>query len=107
MKKLLYAGIIFIIMISLLQCVSVDFAATDSSKTFSSRVSADEIEVYRTQTPNKKFIEIGVVNATYSNDTNELIRALKKKAAENGGDAIIDLEPYPNGMSATVIRYLE
>jgi hypothetical protein len=107
MKKLLYLCILFIFMISLLQCLSVDFAATDSSKTYSSRVSADEIEVYRTQTPDKKFKEIGVVNASYSNDTNELIQALKKKAAENGGDAIIDVEPYPSGMSATVIRYLE
>jgi hypothetical protein len=107
MKKLLYLCILIIAMISLLQCLSVDFAATDSSKTYGSRISADEIEVYRTQTPNKKFIEIGIVNASYSNDTNELIQALKKKAAENGGDAIIDLEPYPSGMSATVIRYLE
>jgi hypothetical protein len=33
------------------------------------------------------------------------VEALKKKAAKCGGDAIIDVEPYPDGMSATVIRF--
>ncbi|MBN1797746.1 MAG: hypothetical protein JW822_04155 [Spirochaetales bacterium] len=107
MKKNFYVLFLIGLTVLLYNCVSVQFVPSAVSNTFEQRRTAEEIEVYRTKVPDKKYIEIGVVNATGSNDTIRLTEKLKAEAAENGGDALLELEPYPGGMSATVIRYIE
>lgn len=82
-----------------------NFASTDASKVYSQRVSWEQIKVYRSSVPDVPYIEIGSVYVCCYPDPEDLVEALKKKAAKCGGDAIIDVEPYPDGMSATVIRF--
>lgn len=86
-------------------CVTAKFAPADTTKVYPPRVSPRQIKVFRSQVPRRPYIEIGSVHACCSDDPAYLVRKLKEKAAEAGGDAIIDLEPYPEGMSATVIRF--
>jgi len=106
MKKInLFFSIILIVMFC--GCASVEFSPSEMKKTYKSRKSMDDIKVYRTKTPDKTYIEIGVVNARTFDDMNQAVEMLRKKAAENGGDAIIELEPHPGGASATVIRFKE
>ncbi|MCP4150936.1 MAG: hypothetical protein GY757_24530 [bacterium] len=85
-------------------CSQSRFASSDPLKVHPPRVSADKIKVYRTQIPKTPFIEIGTVHSSGS-DAAVLIRLLKVKAAKNGGDALIHLEAYSEGMSATAIRF--
>ena len=107
MKK--YVFILFLIGLGVLlqSCVSVQFVPSAVNNSFDQRRTADEIEIYRTKVPDRKYIEIGVVNANGSSDTIRLTEKLKTEAAKNGGDALLELEPYPGGISATVIRYIE
>lgn len=107
MKNIITILCSLMIIFSFFNCITAQFAPVDTSKTFLQKVNPNEIEVYRSKVPEKDFIEIGIVNASGGNNTNKLIESLKKQAAENGGDAIIDLEPYPGGMSATVIRFID
>lgn len=106
MKKWICVAVI-IASCLILSCCSfyTNFAPTDASKVYSQRVSSEKIKVYRSAVPDVPYIEIGSVYACCFPDPEELVDALKKKAAKCGGDAIIDLEPYPDGMSATVIRF--
>ena len=85
--------------------LSPNFASTDASKVYSQRVSWEQIKVYRSSVPDVPYLEIGSVYVCCHPDADELVDALKKKAAKCGGDAIIAVEPYPDGMSATVIRF--
>jgi hypothetical protein len=87
--------------------MSAQFAPANVNETYSPKRWENEIEVFRTKLPAREYIEIGIVNASGSGNINFLIEGLKKEAAKNGGDAIIDIEPYPGGVSATVIRYVE
>ena len=105
MKKRAITVIMFTVLLS--GCISSQFAPAEEMKIYDQRVTPESVKVYRTQVPRLEFIEIGAVNATGSDDDLELITELKKKAAENGGDAIIRLEAYPHGMSAAVIRFTE
>lgn len=82
-----------------------NFASADASKIYLQRVSWEQIKVYRSFVPDVPYIEIGSVYVCCHPDADDLVDALKKKAAKCGGDAIIAVEPYPGGMSATVIRF--
>jgi hypothetical protein len=76
-------------------------------QTFSERTSPQKIELYQSQAPTKRFMEIGYVNACCSSDSNSLIDLLKEKASENGGDALISIQVNAlGGVTASVIRYL-
>jgi hypothetical protein len=87
-------------------CTSAQFSPSNVNKTYPSRRSADEIEVYKSQPTNKKFIEIGIVNACCTSNSNKLVDSLREQAANSGGDAIISVEPYAGGgISAAVIRF--
>gem|GEM_PF-3320520 len=85
--------------------ISARFASSDTAMVYKQRVSPEEIKVYRSSKPEMPYIEIGSVYACCDSEADVLVKALKQKAAEYGGDAIIDIEPYPDGMSATVIRF--
>ena len=85
-------------------CATAEFAPSKVAQTYQPRKSADQIEVFRTQLPQRKFIEIGSVMA-WRGKQETLINLLRQQAAEHGGDAIIGLEPQINGMAATVIRF--
>ena len=86
-------------------CIEARFAPADSTRLYPPRNPPDLIKVYRSKIPRRPFIEIGSVHACCHDDPTYLVLKLKEKAAAAGGDAIIDLEPYPEGMSATVIRF--
>jgi hypothetical protein len=86
--------------------MSAQFAPSLPNQQFSQRTSVDKIELFRSQTPNKPYTEIGVVNSCCSADTNELIDLLKLKASQSGGDAILGLDVQAvGGASASVVRY--
>ncbi len=93
------------ILLTMTGCVSADFASSKMSVAYPPRTSPENIEMFRTSMPSKKFIEIGAVSAccTYSE---ELIQALRKKASEVGGDAIVAIDlDATNGATASVVRY--
>ena len=100
MKKLIWIGFILFTM----ACTHTGFAPSITSKTYPVTKTADQIELFRSQLPTKHYIEIGSVNAT-GGSTEASVKRLKEKAAANGGEALIGLEPYSGGMAATVIRF--
>ncbi len=84
----------------------VDFAPAMINQTFPARTPVDKIGLFRSQMPTKKYSEIGSVRGCCGNDNNHNIDALRKKAAEMGGDAIVALEIDASGAAtASVIRY--
>ncbi len=107
MKSLRFFTIIFFLFLTISCVVNGHFAASDVSKKYVANKTPDQILVYRSQVPKKKFIEIGIVHVCCSNNAGKLVYALKKKAAYSGGDAIIQLESSPEMMTATVIRFIE
>lgn len=89
-------------------CVTMaQFAPSKISQNYPKRTPPDQIELYRTQTPVKKYVEIGAVSACCNSvATNKLIDLLRSKASDVGGDAIIGLDIDPTGgVTASVIRY--
>lgn len=88
-------------------CVSASFAPVDTEVSMKPRKMPEQILVFRTAKPKRKYIEIGSVFATGSDDMAYMVELLKRKAAKNGGDAIIDIEAAPVSMSATVIRFVK
>ena len=86
-------------------CTTVGFAPSKAHATHAPRRSAAQVEVFRTQLPKQRFQEIGAVSVTGTGDPGKLVEKLREKAAENGGDAIIALETFVGGMSATVVRF--
>jgi hypothetical protein len=89
-------------------CASVtgQFAPRQVKTTYPPRTRAENIELFRSQLPTKKYIEIGAVNACCFQDTNLLVAELRKKASENGGDALTGFEiDATGGAFASVIRY--
>jgi len=87
-------------------CTAAQYAPVRLGQDYPTRTAPEAIEVFRSSTPNKKYIEIGAVRSCCSNDTNAMVDLLRKKAPESGGDAIIDLDMRANGgVTATVIRY--
>ncbi len=99
MKKLLA----FLLIGSFLTgCASVSFAPADLKKSYAKRTGAQDIKLYRTEQPKGEVIEVGTLNGNGNPD--KIIEYFREKASEQGGDAIISLEPYPGGYSATVIR---
>ena len=96
-----------IILMLLSACATrTEFAPSISDQKYEVRTPAPKIELFRSQNPIRKFLEIGSVNACCDRDTNALIERLKEEASKNGGDAMIDLDVNAvHGASASVIRY--
>ena len=85
---------------------SAHFAAARTDQGYAPRTAPEKIELFRSQLPSKKYIEIGAVNACCGDDTTAMIAMLRKKAAESGGDALIGLEiDARGGATASVIRF--
>jgi hypothetical protein len=96
---------VLIMSIFLTGCITVNFAPSDMTKEYAPRTTPEKIVIFRTQIPEKKFIEIGSVNALGADDS--VVNAFRKTAAKRGGDALIKIEAYPGGMTATVVRFVE
>lgn len=87
-------------------CSTAQFAPANLAHHYESRTPVENIDVFPGQRPNRKFLEVGVATACCSKDPNVLISLLRKKAFENGGDALIDFEFTVAGQAAaTVIRF--
>lgn len=84
---------------------AAQFAPAKMNKSYTSRASKNEIEIFRSRKPRKKYIEIGAVSIIGRGTGQEAADKLREKAAEKGGDAIFDLQIFNGGMTATVIRY--
>jgi len=89
-------------------CATAEFAPASLRTHVDSRTKLENIDIFPGQRPNRKFLEVGVATACCSKDPNRLIALLRKKAFENGGDALIDLEFTSAGqVAATVIHFEE
>src|ERR1700722_836296 len=100
--------ILFLSLLIITGCTSLpaQFAPARMTESYAPRTPPEKIELYRSQTPAKKYLEIGAVNACCNSNANELISKLRKTASESGGDAIVGLEiTATGGASASVIRY--
>jgi hypothetical protein len=81
------------------------FAPTHADFVPSTMTRPEDIALYRTEKPVQPYEEIGTVyfpntNLTYASEQ------MKKKAAHNGGDAIIDIKVTSDGTMGTVVRFL-
>ncbi len=87
-------------------CAHAEFASSNTQEKFTPSRTAVQIEVFKSQMPAKKYKEIGSVVVCAGGKLSSNVELLKKKAAENGGEALIGLEqPSQNCLSAAVIRY--
>ena len=87
---------------------TAQFAPSQLTQTYPPRTPPYAIELFRSSSPTKKYWEIGSISACCDADSNRIIELLKENAAENGGDALIDLDIKANGAAAaSVIRYEE
>ncbi len=105
-KPVLKLGVLLLCFSNFACVTTSQFAPVHSTQAFSLRTPAEKIEIFRSQAPTKKYLEIGTVNSCCGGDSNILVESLRKKASESGGDAIIGLElSAVGGAFATVIRY--
>jgi hypothetical protein len=96
----------FLFALLLTGCTTAEFAPASLAHQYPSRISVENIEIYRSVRPEKKFIEIGTATSCCSMDPNRVIDLLRKQASERGGDALMDFEFTASGQaSATVVRY--
>lgn len=100
MKKSL--NILFLSMFLLTGCASATFAPVDVKANYAKRTDAQDIKIFRSEIPKEEFVEVGTLNG--NGNSEKIIEKFRQEASGRGGDAIISLESYPNGMSATVIR---
>ncbi len=104
MKQKQAIAVVFLCLLS--ACTSAQFAPSRVAQSYSVRTQPESIELFRSTSPTKKYVEIGAVNACCSSNTNEMITMLRKQASDNGGDALIGLEVSARGAAtASVIRY--
>ena len=82
------------------------FVPAKLGKSYSTHTKAEDIELYRSKLPDRKYSEIGSVTYCCSLNMETTISYLRTKAAESGGDALMGLEYDAGGTAvATVIRY--
>lgn len=105
MKNKIYFGGLLLLIVIFFGCLTVNFAPANMSKRYEKKVPASSVQIFRTKLPEKEYIEIGSVNIN-GGSPSQIADAIRKKAAEVGGDAVINFEPYSGGTSATVIRYV-
>jgi hypothetical protein len=100
---LLFEAATFILFVG---CTTAEFAPAKMNQTYDYRTSPETIELFRSASPSKAFIEIGAVSACCSADANDMIELLRKKASAAGGDALMGLDINAHGgATASVIRY--
>lgn len=98
MKKLL----LILIILFCNACASVSFAPAELQKKYSKKTNPQDIKIYRSELPKGEFIEIGSLSGSGQDEA--IITKFREQASEQGGDAIISLETFSNGYSATIIR---
>lgn len=92
-------------LLTLVGCATAQFAPSRIEATYPPRTTPEKIEMFRSSLPAKKYREIGAASVCCGS-TEMLVEALRKKASDAGGDAIIAIElNATNGATATVIRY--
>lgn len=87
-------------------CVSKpSFAPVQVGMAYGVRTPPDKIELFRSQTPDKKFSEIGTIHDC-CHVTDQMIQNMREEASARGGDALMSLDlDAQGGATATVIRY--
>ncbi|MBL7716954.1 MAG: hypothetical protein JNL01_15930 [Bdellovibrionales bacterium] len=86
-------------------CASAQFSTSKVGSLYAPRRTPEQIEIYQTQGPKKKYEEIGIVYACCGH-TDAMVELMKKKAAECGGDAIYSLQDTgAHSMNASVLRF--
>ena len=86
--------------------MEAQFAPARVGQRYSPRTPASQIEIFRSQMPTKKYVEIGSASACCQIETDKAVDRLRAKAAEQGGDAMIGLDFAADGRAiVTVIRY--
>jgi len=111
MKKKIICVMLSLTLCFCLACSSSFMSKTD--KVYSPKNPAD-VEIFFTQVPKKDYQEIGLIRVDkypplspipYTN--NKIRELIKASAAENGGDAVIDIKDDMLQFSGTVIVYKE
>jgi transcriptional regulator of nitric oxide reductase len=95
---------------SMQSCKTASIMKT-SSESFA-KTNPDDIEVFMSKKPTKKFIELGTVSSSkhvmgFSRSDKKIYKELKEKAASIGGNAIINLTEDLASKKGVVIRYTE
>jgi len=91
----------------LLGCVTTaEYAPSKFGEIYPVRRAPAGIEIFRSQNPTKKYVEIGSVSVCCDVRMDEAVKRMRQAASEKGGDAIIGLDATANGLvMATVVRY--
>ena len=100
-------GLVFAFLFST-GCVSTtaQFTPTIVGQILPTRTAPESVELFRSQSPAKKYSEIGAVSICCGVGIEKSVELMRKTASNNGGDAIIGLDSAANGLvMATVIRY--
>ncbi|WKD85224.1 hypothetical protein KCTC32516_00564 [Polaribacter huanghezhanensis] len=76
------------------------------------KTNPDDIKVFISKQPTRKYIEIGTVSTSkyvvgLSRSDKKIYRTLKEKAASIGGNAIINLQEGLANVKGVVIRFIE
>ena len=101
--------IVFLLFISfcLTSCMQISFAPSRQNYSPNKIASADQIEVYRTEIPQKPYSEIGAISVSGGGDLEAKVAKMKAEASNRGGNAIIDLRVIPTGVVGTVVSINE
>jgi hypothetical protein len=94
--------------LALIGCVTprAEYAPSKFGETYPVRTTPDGIEIFRSQNPSKKYVEIGSVSVCCDLRMDYAVKLMRQAASDKGGDAIIGLDATANGLvMATVVRY--
>ena len=103
MKK--YKIVTVMIMASFLfnSCVYVSFAPSNTKYRPSRIYAGEDVQVYRSDKPDREYKEIGSVHVHGDGTLESKINKMKLEAANNGGNGIIDIKVTSNGVVGTVV----
>lgn len=86
--------------------MNAQFAASKLDAVYPPRTEPKRIEMFRSTLPDKKYVEIGAVSSCCHFEVEKVFEAMRIKAADQGGDALIAIDlDTQGGASASVIRY--
>ncbi len=103
MKNYKFVTVIIIVSFIFSSCVYVSFAPTRSKYKPAKIFVSDDVQVYRSDKPDREYKEIGSVHVHGAGTLESKINKLKLEAANNGGNGIIDIKVTSNGVVGTVV----
>ena len=103
MKNCKIVTVIIITSFLFISCTYVSFAPSRSQYRPSRTYASEDVQVYRSEKPNRHYKEIGSIHVFGVGTLESKVNKMKLEAAHNGGNGIVDVKVTSDGVVGTLI----